>query len=342
MKRHNVAVVGATGLVGKEVLNILEERDLPLRKLTLLATKESVGTIVEFRGEPYVVNHLDKDAFENVDFAIFTASCEASAEYAPMAAKAGAIVIDNSAHFRMEPDVPLVVPEINGQSAHDHNGIIANPNCSTIQLLMVLRPLDLKFGVRRVVVSTYQSVSGSGKKALDELADQSLAMLSLKEPTVEAYPHRIGFNLLPHIGDFDDDGYSAEEIKLKLETAKILGRDDILISPTCVRVPVFNCHCQVLNITLKSRASCEEVRDALSNFPGVEVVDGVLESRLGAGASGENNYPLPSECTDRDEVFVGRIRLDDTVEFGVNLWSVMDNLRKGAALNAVQIAELLA
>jgi len=149
----------------------------------------------------------------------------------------------------------------------------------------------------------------------------------LKEPTVEAYPHRIGFNLLPHIGDFDDDGYSAEEIKLKLETAKILGRDDILISPTCVRVPVFNCHCQVLNITLKSRASCEEVRDALSNFPGVEVVDGVLESRLGAGASGENNYPLPSECTDRDEVFVGRIRLDDTVEFGVNLWSVMDNLQ---------------
>ncbi len=344
MNRQNVAVVGARGLVGKEVLNILEERDFPLRKLTPLATEESVGTIVEFRGEPYVVHRLEKDAFDSVDFAIFAASCEASAEYAPVAAKAGAIVIDNSAHFRMAPDVPLVVPEINGQSAHEHKGVIANPNCSTIQLLMVVHPLDLKFGVRRVVVSTYQSVSGSGKKALDELANQSLAMLSLKEPTVEAYPHRIGFNLLPHIGDFDDDGYSGEETKLKREAAKILGRDDVLISPTCVRVPVFNCHCQSLNITLKSRASCEEVRDALSNFPGVEVIDGVLESRLGMANREEdvNDYPLPSQCSDRDEVFVGRIRLDDTVEFGVNLWSVMDNLRKGAALNAIQIAELLA
>ncbi len=247
MKRYVVAVVGATGLVGREVLNVLEQRRFPLRKLIPLATQESVGAIIEFAGEPYIVNRLEKDAFENVNFAIFAASCEASADYAKVAAKAGAIVIDNSSHFRMAPDVPLIVPEINATAARDHKGIIANPNCSTIQLLMALYPLDARFGIQRAVVSTYQSVSGSGKKALDELADQSLAMLSLKEPTVEAYPHRIGFNLLPHIGDFDDDGYSEEETKLRRETAKILGRNDIFISPTCVRAPVFNCHCQSLN-----------------------------------------------------------------------------------------------
>lgn len=341
MKPLSVAVVGATGLVGREVLNILEERDFPLPKLAPLATEESVGAIVEFRGEPFVVGRLEESAFEGIDFVIFAATCEASAEYAPKAAQAGAIAIDNSAHFRLQPHVPLVVPEINGQSAHDHKGIIANPNCSTIQLLMVLHPLDLKFGVSRVVLSTYQSVSGSGKDAIDELADQSLAMLSLKEPTIEVYPHRIAFNLLPHIGDFDDEGYSVEENKLKGEAAKILGRDDILISPTCVRVPLFSCHSQSVNITLKSRASCKEVREVLSAFPGVKVVDAVLDSRLSSRKNGEDDYPLPSECSDRDEVFVGRIRLDDTVEFGLNLWSVMDNLRKGAALNAVQIMELL-
>ncbi|HUT04321.1 MAG TPA: aspartate-semialdehyde dehydrogenase [bacterium] len=341
MKQFNVAVVGATGLVGKEVLAVLEQRDLPIRKIIPLATEESVGTIMEFAGEPHVVGRLDSDAFEDVDFAIFTATCEVSEKFAPVAAKSGAVVIDNSAHFRMAPNVPLVIPEINGNLARRHDGIIANPNCSTIQLLMVLHPINVEFGVKRAIVSTYQSVSGSGKRALDELAAQSLAMLTLKEPVVKEYPYRIAFNLLPQIGDFDEQGYSVEERKLVDETAKILGQPNILISPTCIRVPVFHCHSQSLNISLKSRASRKDVRDALSAFPGLKVVDGVLTARVGDSEGDENDYPLPSECSEQDEVFVGRIRLDDTVEFGVNLWSVMDNLRKGAALNAVQILELL-
>nr|HDM59432.1 aspartate-semialdehyde dehydrogenase [Bacillota bacterium] len=342
MKQFNVVVVGATGLVGKEVLAVLEQRDFPVRKLTPLATEESVGTIVEFAGEPYVVGRLEDDSFENVDFAIFTATCDVSKKFARVAAKSGAVVIDNSAHFRMAPDVPLIIPEINGELAHQHNGIIANPNCSTIQLLMALYPINAEFGVQRVVVSTYQSVSGSGKRALDELADQSLAMLTLKEPVVKQYPHRIAFNLLPQIGDFDDDGYSVEERKLMHETAKILGERNFPVSPTCIRVPVFYCHSQSLNIVLKSRASRDDIREALSAFPGVKVVDGLLAPQPGHSAEELDDYPLPSECCGQDEVLVGRIRLDETVEFGVNLWSVMDNLRKGAALNAVQILELLA
>ncbi|MBN1592530.1 MAG: aspartate-semialdehyde dehydrogenase, partial [Candidatus Coatesbacteria bacterium] len=275
-----------------------------------------------------------------VEFAIFAATSEASAEFAPIAAKAGAIAIDNSAHFRLTPGVPLIVPEINAKSINGHSGIIANPNCSTIQLLMVLYPLERKFGVRRAVVSTYQSVSGSGKMALDELAHQSLAMLTLRELKVEVYPHRIGFNLIPCIGEFDADGYSVEETKLKRETAKILDRSDDIISPTCIRVPVFNCHSQSLSIELKSRASCGEVREVLSEFPGVAVSDAFLDSRLGVPSTGAD-YPMPSDCSEQDDVVVGRIRLDKTVEYGINLWSVTDNLRKGAALNAIQIAELL-
>lgn len=344
MSKVNLAILGATGLVGREVLSVLEERDFPLGKLALLATEESVGAVVDFKGNPLLVQRVEREAFEQSQFAVFVATPEASAEYAPAAVKAGATVIDNSPHFRMQRDVPLVIPEINGRKAFDNKGIIANPNCSTIQLLMVLHPLDQAFGVKRVVVSTYQSVSGSGKRACDELADQSVALLSLKEPLVEEYPYRIGFNLLPHIGDFNEDGYSGEEVKLKRESAKILGRGDILVSPTCVRAPLFNCHSQSVNIALKRRASRAEVAETLARFPGVSVLDGILQ-RQGHSDFDEDEdslYPLPSECSNRDEVFVGRIREDDTVQYGISLWSVMDNLRKGAALNAVQIMELLA
>jgi len=342
LKEYTVAIVGATGLVGKEVLNILQERKFPIKRLIPLATEESVGTIVEFREEPLIVQRLEEDVFEAVDFAVFAATIEASEEFAPAAVRAGAIVVDNSAHFRMKSDVPLVIPEINGQQVWEHKGIIANPNCSTIQLLMALYPLDRAFGVEKVVVSTYQSVSGTGKHALQELAEQSISLLSMKEPKCEVYPKRIGFNLLPHIGDFDQNGYSEEERKLRLETAKIMNRDDILISPTCVRVPVFNCHSQSLNITLKSSATRKQVHDALSEFPGVEVWDALsLDGERKEHDEESELYPVPSECTDRDEVFVGRIRLDDTASSGVCFWSVMDNLRKGAALNAVQILEML-
>jgi len=343
LKRYNVAVVGATGLVGREVLNVLAERQFPVGKLTPLASEDSVGMIVEFKDEPHVVQRVSDETFEGIDFAIFAAGNRASARYAPVAAKAGATVIDNSSYFRMDPQVPLIIPEINGQQVFEHKGIIANPNCSTVQLVMVLYPLQREFGVRRAVVSTYQSVSGTGKRAFDELAEQSVALLSLKEAKVEVYPYRIGFNLLPQIGQIDEDGYSEEERKLKLETAKILGTDDILISPTCVRVPVFNCHSQAVHFELKSAATPRQVADVLSHFAGVAVIDGYLgvEPTKEEDGSKAPFYPLPSECSDRDEVFVGRIRQDDTVENGISLWSVMDNLRKGAALNAVQIAEML-
>jgi len=327
----NVAVVGATGAVGSEILKILDERKFPVGELRLLASERSLGKSLEFRGRPINVELLTSDSFNGIDIALFSAGASRSREFAHAAVEAGAVVIDNSSAFRMEDDVPLIVPEVNPHAAKNHHGIIANPNCSTIQMVVALHPLHVKAKIRRIVVATYQSVSGAGQSGVEELSSQVRSLLTFQSLEAEVFPHQIAFNCLPHIDVFLEDGYTKEEVKMVNETRKIMEAPDILVSPTAVRVPVFYGHSEAVNVEFESPMSPEYARDILAVSPGVAVVDD----------PSENSYPLATECAGRDEVFVGRIRSDGTLKHGLNMWVVSDNVRKGAALNAVQIAELL-
>ena len=329
--QYVVAVVGATGAVGQEMVEVLEERKLPVKELRLFASERTAGETLTFQDRSLTVKLLTKDAFNGVDIALFSAGEEVSREYAPIAVSAGAVVIDNSAEWRMKSDVPLVVPEVNPEAALRHHGIIANPNCSTIQMVVALKPLHEAARIKRIVVSSYQSVSGTGKEAMDELMDQTRALLSFQEAVPHVYPFQIAFNLLPQIGSFDAQGNSSEEMKLVNETRKIMEDDRIRISATTVRVPVFRAHSESVNIETERKLSANEARALLATAPGVMVFDDPQRKV----------YPMPLEVSGTDEVYVGRIREDASVESGLNLWIVADNLRKGAALNAVQIAEKL-
>jgi aspartate-semialdehyde dehydrogenase len=326
-----VAVVGATGAVGKEMMLTLEQRDFPVKKLRLFASERSEGAKLEFRGENIAVETLSEDSFRGIDIALFSAGGERSKSWAPVAVESGCVVVDNSSQWRMDPEVPLVVPEVNAEDLAWHKGIIANPNCSTIQMVVVLKPLHDAARIKRVVVTTFQSVSGTGKKAMEELLEQTRDVLNFREPTMNVYPHQIAFNVLPHIDSFLESGYTKEEMKMVNETKKILGDDAVRLTATTVRVPVFRCHSESLNIETERELSANEARAVLSTAPGIVVLD----------APGKNVYPLPVDAADKDETYVGRVREDDTVEHGLNMWIVSDNLRKGAALNAVQIAEKL-
>ena len=329
---YDVAVAGATGAVGRKMLEILEQRKFPVASLKVLASARSVGQALPFNGNSLAVEELKESSFEGVDIALFSAGAGVSRQFAPFAVKSGCIVIDNSSAFRMEPDIPLVVPEVNPEAVGDDPGVIANPNCSTIQMVVALKPIHDQFKIKRVVVSTYQSVSGSGQKAIEELHSQAESVLSGKPPNNNVYPHQIAFNCLPHIDNFLDSGYTKEEMKMVNETRKILEDDSIQISPTTVRVPVFYSHSESVNVETEKPISAGEVKKLLSDAVGVLVVDNPET----------NEYPLAIDGEGRDDVFVGRIRDDISCENAINFWVVSDNLRKGAALNAVQIAELLA
>jgi aspartate-semialdehyde dehydrogenase len=331
-KQYRVAVVGATGAVGHEMRAVLSQRDFPVSTLHPLASARSAGIVLEF-GEGCVdCSVLDKHSFAGVDLALFSAGGAISREYAPIARDAGCVVIDNSAAFRMDADVPLIVPEVNPDAADAHKGIIANPNCSTIQMVVALKPLHDVARIKRIVVSTYQAVSGTGAKAITELIRESDEILDGIAPLIEVYPYQIAFNCLPHIDTFLEDGSTKEEQKMVDETKKIMGDDSIAVAATCVRVPVQNGHSEAINVEFERDISPEEAREILAAAPGVTVEDDPANLL----------YPMPITASAQDPVFVGRIRRDPTVAHGLNLWVVADNLRKGAALNAVQIAELLA
>lgn len=326
-----VAVVGATGAVGNMMVRVLEERNFPVKSLKLLASARSLGKVFTFRGNEVPVMELKEDSFDDVDLALFSAGASVSRKFAPIAASRDCIVVDNSSAFRMDPDVPLVVPEVNPHALRNHNNIIANPNCSTIQMVVALKPIQDAVGIKRIVVTTFQSVSGTGKKAIFELEQQIRAWVEGRVMEHAIYPHRIAFNCLPHIGSFRDDGFSEEEIKMVNETRKIFEDPSIQVCATTVRVPVFYGHSESINLELKGPITVEEVWQLLENAPGVVVVDNPHAAE----------YPLPIYAEGRDETFVGRIRRDPSVENGIVMWVVGDNIRKGAATNAVQIAEVL-
>jgi aspartate-semialdehyde dehydrogenase len=329
--KYVVAVVGATGAVGKEMVSILEEREFPVSELVLLASERTEGEKIEFRNKNWTVKKLGKESFQDVDIALFSAGSERSLKFAPAAVSSGAVVIDNSSAFRMDVKVPLVVPEINAHTMEKHSGIIANPNCSTIGLLMALKPVHDAAKVKRVVVTTFQSVSGTGKDAIEELANQTVALLNFKDIEKKVYPHQIAFNCLPHIDGFLENGYTREEMKLANETKKIMEDDSIGITATGVRVPVFRCDAESVNIETEKKLSANEARAILSKMPGVIVYDD----------PSRGIYPLQLDVSGKDEIYVGRVREDETIKNGLNFWIVIDNIRKGAALNAVQIAEHL-
>lgn len=330
-EKYVVAVVGATGAVGEEMISILEERNFPVGELRLFASERSEGREIEVGGKKVRVQRLEEDSFEGIDIALFSAGGERSLQWAPVAARSGCVVVDNSSAWRMDPEVPLVVPEVNPDDIKWHKGIIANPNCSTIQMILPLKPIYDAAGIRRVVVSTYQAVSGTGKKAMDELMNQTTDFINFKEIESSVYPHQIAFNMLPHIDKFLDNGYTREEMKMVNETRKIMGDDSIGVTATTVRVPVFRSHSESVNVETEKKIAANEVRALLSDFPGVIVFD----------APDKEIYPLPLNAAGKDEVYVGRIREDESIKNGINMWVVADNLRKGAALNAVQIAEKL-
>lgn len=327
----SVAVVGATGVVGTEAIVLLEERGFPVASLRLMASGRSAGETIEFRGREVTVEALAGADFSGIDLILSASGASVSLEYVPRAVAAGALVIDKSSAFRMAPDVPLVVPEVNGDAASRDTRIIASPNCSTIPLVMVLDPLHRRFGIRRVVVSTYQAVSGAGQKAGDELIGQTVAMLNRRPMPIEVFPHQIAFNCLPQVETFESDleGYSTEEQKVCDETRKIMGLPDLRITATCVRVPVVNGHSESVNIEFDSAVDPVEARALLASMPGIQIMDNP--------AQGE--YPMAIGASGVDEVLVGRIRRDFSVDNGLNLWLACDNIRKGAALNAIQIAE---
>jgi len=324
-----VAVVGATGAVGNEMLRVLESRDFPVGDIRPLASARSAGREVHFHGRTVPVRELRADSFQGVDLALFSAGAERSRNFAPEAVRAGALVVDNSSAFRMQPDVPLVVPEVNPEAANAHRGLIANPNCSTIQMVVALRPVREAFGLRRIVVATYQSVSGTGAGAMRELERGTRAHLDGTTETPEVYPHPIAFNCLPHIDVFDAEGNTREEIKMRDETRKIFGDPAIAVVATCVRVPVFRAHSEAVVAETDRPVDLSALRQALERAPGVVLVDA------------PGRYPLAREAAGRDEVFVGRLRLQSDDPRTLAMWVVADNLRKGAATNAVQIAELV-
>lgn len=328
---YNVAAVGATGAVGREMLKILEERDFPVRNLRAIASERSEGKTLKFAEEKIKVEKLGSSSFKGIEIALFSAGVSISKEFSPKMVKAGAVVIDNSKAFRMDEEVPLIVPEVNPQSVRNHKGVIANPNCSTIQLVVAINPIHRFAHINRLNVSTYQAVSGTGKEAIEELKRQTEQWIKGEKITREVYPHQIAFNLLPHIGDFLPDGYTEEEIKLVNETRKIMGDESMAITVTCVRVPVLISHSEAVNLQTEKKITPAQVKDILLNAPGI-----ILQDK-----PEEDIYPLPLKTAGRDEVFVGRIREDLSTDKGINLWIVADNLRKGAALNTVQIAELL-
>ncbi len=334
MKTYNVAVVGATGAVGETLISILEERNFPVGELFLLASERSAGTKLMFRGKPVTVQNLADFDFSKAQIGLFSAGGSVSAQYAEKAGRAGCVVIDNTSHFRYEADIPLVVPEVNPERIADYpnRNIIANPNCSTIQMLVALKPIHDKVGIERINVATYQAVSGTGKLAIEELAKQTADLLNGRTPVTKVYPKQIAFNVLPQIDVFLDNGYTKEEMKMSWETKKILGDDSIRVNATCVRVPVFYSHSEAVHIETRSPISVEEVRELLSKAPGVVLMD---ERKPGG-------YPTAvGDSAGKDAVLVGRIRADISHPNGLNLWIVSDNVRKGAALNSVQIAEVL-
>jgi len=328
---YRVAVVGATGAVGAEMMEILEERKFPVDTLLPLASARSAGETVVFQGQDVTIEELTKDSFVGIDIALFSAGAEVSREYAPIAAQSGAVVIDNSSAWRMDKDVPLVVPEVNPHDVEHHRNIIANPNCSTIQMVVALKPLHDRVRIKRIVVTTFQAVSGTGKEAMDELMDECRDLLSFRDAEPKVYPYQIAFNCLPHIDDFLPSGYTKEEMKLVNETRKIMGDASIQVTATTVRVPVYVGHSEAINIEMEQKLTANEARALLSTAPGVMLYDDP-EHKI---------YPMPLDVAGKDEVYVGRIREDESIPNGLNLWVVADNLRKGAATNAVQIAELL-
>jgi aspartate-semialdehyde dehydrogenase len=330
-EKYIVAVVGATGAVGNEMVSVLEEREFPIGELRLFASERSEGKTIDFCNKPVPVKTLKEDVFKGIDIALFSAGAERSKYFAPIAADSGCVVVDNSSAWRMDIEVPLVVPEVNPDDLRWHKGIIANPNCSTIQMVIVLKPIHDAARIKRVVVTTFQSVSGTGKKAMDELLKQTTDLLNFREIKAEVYPYQIAFNCLPHIDKFMEDGYTKEEIKMINETKKILGDDSIRVTATTVRVPVFRGHSESINIETEKKLTANEVRAILSDKDGITVYD----------APQKNIYPHPVFVAGKDETYVGRIREDSSIDNGINLWIVADNLRKGAALNAVQIAEKL-
>ncbi len=329
MKKFNVAVVGATGMVGGKFLEVLEERNLPVENYYLFASAKSAGKKINFAGKEHTVIELTSENVSaldgKIDFALFSAGAGVSKEFAPLFVKAGAVVVDNSSQWRMYDDVPLVVPEVNPEDVKWNKGIIANPNCSTIQAVVALKPLKDRFGIKRIVYSTYQAVSGAGVAGFNDLKD------GINGVPPKKFPRPIAFNMLPHIDVFMEDGYTKEEWKMIVETRKILHDSSLRVTATTVRVPVFYGHSESINVEFVQKCTRDDIVNALENFEGIVVMDDVKN----------NVYPTPLDAENRDEVFVGRIRLDDSVESGANLWVVADNIRKGAATNAVQIVELL-
>lgn len=326
MKKYNIAVVGATGMVGRTFLNLLEEINLPVENYYLFSSARSAGTKLEFMGKDYIVEELTEASFDRgIDIALFSAGGGTSKEFAPIAASKGCVVVDNSSAWRMDPEIPLVVPEVNPQDIKGHKGIIANPNCSTIQAVVALKPLHTKYRIKRIIYSTYQAVSGAGLGGYQDLEN------GLKGEAPKKFPHPIANNCLPHIDVFLPNGYTKEEMKMVNETRKILGDQSLRITATTVRVPVFNSHSESINVEFENQFDLEELKDVLTQAPGIVVEDDAEH----------NVYPMPLNAAGKNETFVGRIRRDESVENGVNLWVVADNIRKGAATNAVQIAQEL-
>ena len=337
MKKYNVAILGATGAVGQEFLNLIEERNFPFAELKLLASKRSAGKKIQFMGKEYTVEEATEDSFEGVDIALFAGGA-ASKTFAPAAVKAGAVVIDNSSAFRMDPEVPLVVPEVNPEAIASHKGIIANPNCSTIIMVMALKPLYDVSKIKRIVVSTYQAVSGGGKEAMAELEEQVKAINEGREVVANILPgaslakhYQIAFNLIPQIDVFKENLYTKEEMKMIDETKKIMSDDSLRITATTVRVPVYRSHAESVNVEFEDEISVEKAREVLAAFPGVTLTDN----------PDEQVYPMPLETSGKDDVEVGRIRKDYSIDNGLNFWVCGDQIRKGAALNALQIAEYM-
>jgi len=332
-EKYNVAVVGATGAVGEQMRAVLEEREFPVGELRLLASERSAGQFLPFQQKQIRVEVLTEDSFEDIDIGLFSAGASVSAKFAPIAVQAGAVVIDNTSFFRMEPDVPLVVPEVNANEIGKYatRGIIANPNCSTIQMVVALKPIHDAARIKRVVVSTYQSVSGAGRKAMEELSHQVAALFSGKEIEKEKFPHQIAFNCIPHIDAFVENGYTKEEMKMINETRKILGEPSLAVTATSVRVPVFCSHSESVNVETERKLTAQQAKALLREAPGIIVAD----------EPQSDVYPMAIDAVGTDAILVGRIREDDSIANGLNLWVVADNLRKGAALNAVQIAEIL-
>jgi len=330
-KQYNIAIMGATGAVGACFLQILEERNFPINTIRLLASERSRGKKLKFSGRPYPVEVLTHDSFKGIDIVLASAGASRSLEFLPSAVKAGAVCVDNSSAFRMDKDVPLVVPEVNPEKIKENKGIIANPNCSTIQMVVALWPIHKVARIKRIVVTTFQSVSGAGQKKVIELWEQSKVFLAKKQIVPVEFPHQIAFNLIPQIDLFTENDYTKEEVKMVNETRKIMGDPSIQVNATCVRVPVFYAHSESVNIETESHVTPDEVRKILSNASGVVVVDDPAEK----------SYPMPIVAEGKDDTFVGRIRRDKSIANGISMWVVADNIRKGAALNAIQIAEKL-